>query len=163
MTAATETKGVAMEEQTITVEDLNEIDVYCERATPAPWESDNARNNGHYGSGPDTHEGFQSYIALDAQSKVIFDTLNSDIATVMEEGDEDGHYAWDETGRLNIYFAIRARTDLPRVSQVLRKSMDRCAELEAALLQSNAELGQVKECQSCTRPAINHRCHAHTG
>ena len=52
-------------------------------------------------------------MALTTDGKSIFDTLNSSIAEIHEEADEDVVYRWDEVGRRNIAFAAHARTDIP--------------------------------------------------
>lgn len=73
-----------------------------DRSTPRPWEIVAGDNCGHYGSGPDTHEGFTSYALVDSKGRTIVDTYNSGVAVVYEEIDEDGKSGWDEQGRINI-------------------------------------------------------------
>lgn len=90
---------------------LAEIEARYQAASPGPWESDNEQDSEHH---------YQYYMALDAESRTIFDTLNSSIGEIHEEADEDGVYRWDEVARRNIAFATHARTDIPALCQSLR-------------------------------------------
>lgn len=69
--------------------------------TKEPWIVEAIDNNGEYGSGPDSRSGFQSFAICDAESRVLFDSLNRDvsISEIHEEAHEDeyGHVtAWDD-------------------------------------------------------------------
>ena len=87
---------------------LEELKRLCAAATPGPWTSDcDIQNEGEYGSGEDCHSGFKSYGVYTSQ-KLICDTMNSDLIEVREESDDEGHYAWDETGRRNAEFIAAA-------------------------------------------------------
>jgi len=85
--------------------------------TPGPWTYDATKNEGSYGSGPDTHEGFDSYQVLGevrGKEVVICDCVNSDVIEVLvEDGDdENGGSAWDDQGRKNMEFVASAPADL---------------------------------------------------
>lgn len=71
--------------------------------TPTPWEVDTIQSEGEYGNGPFTHSGFSVSAIYDAQGRVIFDALNSDVIEVHEDyGDEDGFVsAYDATSAAN--------------------------------------------------------------
>jgi hypothetical protein len=69
------------------------------RHNPAPW----------------THETVQcredrtAYeVVRDANGKALFDSMNSDVAVIHDEHDEDGVTRWDETGRVNLTLAAAA-------------------------------------------------------
>lgn len=96
-----------MNEQKITREEIEALLKLADAATPGPWECGDTQNEGAYGSGPDCRERFTSY-TVEANGKIIADTLNSDVATVEEEYDEDGTTAWDEVGRRNMKFIATA-------------------------------------------------------
>lgn len=81
-------------------------------ATEGPWEADSTENEGNYGSGPYCHSGFSSY-AVVAPSGRVCDTINSDVAMVSEEYDEDGCTAWDEVGKANMAFIAMSREAVP--------------------------------------------------
>ena len=102
----------------------------AEAATPGPWEDDSIRNEGDYGSGEDTRSKFHSY-AVYADGKAICDTLNSDLALVEEEYDEDGASAWDEVGRKNMAYISAASPDLIIAwAEERERDKARIAELE---------------------------------
>lgn len=81
--------------------DIAKIRALLAKATPGPWEFDSIHNDGEYGDGPDSHEGFNSHVIFDANGQTIFDSLNSDACEVEVESDEDGFCAWDEVSRRN--------------------------------------------------------------
>lgn len=69
------------------IDELKRLDI---KATAAPWAYDTTKNDGEYGSGDETHSGFDSFkMQADDSGKVLFDSLNSD-AAVVEEFDSDG-------------------------------------------------------------------------
>jgi hypothetical protein len=102
---------------------LREILAGCEGVTKGPWESDSERTEGTYGSGDDTHEGFDAYVVYSAsvdyygKPASICDSSNSGVIAVEEDFDEDGHSAWDEHGRKNM--AHVARLDPATVSSII--------------------------------------------
>lgn len=80
--------------------------------TPAPWEVDTVRNEGEYGNGgPDSHIGFDSFVVMDSEGRVLFDSLNRDgaLTEVDEESDdEDGyHRAWDTLAKADAEHIVR--------------------------------------------------------
>lgn len=90
-----------------------------EGATEGPWEVDSIKNEGDYGDGgPDCRSGYTSFAAYDKRGRVIFDSLNSEIAEVHEAFDDDRYAAWDEVARKDIKLAAAApalRDELARV------------------------------------------------
>ena len=91
--------------------EVEAIEARANAATEGPWRSDNQQDSEHR---------CQFYMALAPDGKSIFDTLNSSIAEIHEEADEDGVYRWDEIGRRNIAFASHARTDIPALCQTIQ-------------------------------------------
>ena len=80
------------------------------RASKGPWDWDTEDNEGSYGVGPNTREGFKSAFITDADGKKVFDTINSDVGCVHEEfgGDENGEYAsaWDDVSYANAELVV---------------------------------------------------------
>lgn len=74
----------------------------------APWSVDTVRNEGEYGSGPNTGAGFDSYAVFDAAGRILFDSLNSDAAEVHAVEHEVGVDAWDDVARENLTIAAAA-------------------------------------------------------
>mgnify|MGYP003426248844 FL=1 len=101
--------------------DIAAIKARADKATSGPWESDATQNEGDYGSGPDCVSGFSSYEVI-AEKGRICDTINSDVAMVCEEYDEDGCTAFDEVGQANMDFIAHARTDIPALLAALEAS-----------------------------------------
>lgn len=64
--------------------------------TPGPWEYENVH---------DCPERNAYAVVKDANGKILFDTLNSDVAEIHTEHDEGSVYRWDETGRRNLTLA----------------------------------------------------------
>lgn len=87
---------------------IAEIEARANAATEGPWASDNAEDSEHR---------YQYYMAIDPESRVLFDTFNSAMGEIHEEADEDGVYRWDEVARRNIAFASHARTDIPALTR----------------------------------------------
>lgn len=100
---------------------LEAIKARAAKATKGPWMSDTTMNEGDYGGGEDIGSGFYSYEVI-SDAGTICDTINSDVATVQVEYDEDRTIAWDEVGKANMGFIAHARQDIP----------DLIAALEAA-------------------------------
>lgn len=48
------------------------------------------------------------FTVVDANGKVIVDTLNSEVAVIEEDSDEDGVHRWDEQGRQDTEFIAKA-------------------------------------------------------
>lgn len=105
---------------TITPEQIAEWQRLADAATEGPWETDATENEGAYGGGPDCRSGFSSYEVVAASGRVC-DTLNSDVALVSEEYDEDGITAFDEVGKANMEFIVASRTAVPAlIAEVVR-------------------------------------------
>lgn len=110
-----------------------------------PFEVIAGDNCGHYGSGPDTHQGFVSYAVVDSQGRTIVDTFNSTATEVHEDVDEDGLQAWDEVGRNNIRFFAHAPEDIDFL----------LSEVDAAYirgLEKGATVADNHSAQDCTEP-----------
>lgn len=75
-------------------EDLRRL---SEAATPGPWQDDSEKD-----------EHGDHCAVLYANGKRVADTLNSDLAEIHTEYDEDGSYSWDDVGRSNIKFIAGA-------------------------------------------------------
>lgn len=65
------------------------------RISKGPYEVDSEETCGAYGP-------HRYYKLLDADGKVIADTLNSEVACIEREDDEDGCWQWDEQGRVDL-------------------------------------------------------------
>ncbi len=95
-------------------------------ATPGPWEADEEKNEGCYGSGDDCHEGFKSasIYAPDGRGGYVklFDALNSDAACIEEEYDEEYHFAWDAVARSNAAFIVAMRNALPALLDLAERA-----------------------------------------
>lgn len=86
--------------------------------SPGPWQVDTIDNSGEYSLGGDESAcGFKSHAVYDANGRVLFDSLNSDVAEIHEESDEDGRYAWDGQSECNLRLAASA----PELFQALRE------------------------------------------
>lgn len=80
------------------------------KPTPAPWSVDSTPNEGEYGNnGPDTRSGFNSFAIIDAEGRVLFDSLNRDgsACEVTEDYDEDGGSAWDAQAKADAEHAVK--------------------------------------------------------
>ena len=117
--------------------DIAAIKARADKATAGPWESDTTENEGDYGSGPDCGSGFSSYEVV-AKKGRICDTINSDVAMVCEEYDEDGRTAFDEVGQANMDFIAHARTDIPALLAALEAS-------EAARVKAEQDWDALKD------------------
>lgn len=95
-----------------------------EQHSPLTWEVSAVENCGDYGVGPDVSSGFTSYAIVDKEGCTIVDTLNSGVAIVHEEVDEDGLSAWDEQGRVNAAFIVRAVNNHEALIDALREAKD---------------------------------------
>lgn len=66
---------------------------------PAPWAYENVEDRGEqsaYG------------VVKDANGKILFDTINADVAEIHTEHDEGRAYRWDEVARKNLTLAAAA-------------------------------------------------------
>lgn len=104
----------------MTTEERNALRAMYEAATAGPWEPDTIETDGSYGCGDDTHKGFNAYAmhayaTCPADSKVIFDSSNSDCGEIHTDYDEiEGTgSAWDEIARRNFDFIAAAHNALP--------------------------------------------------
>lgn len=88
-------------------------------ATAGEWDTDTEKSEGEYGTGPDTHSGFDVTVIYGPDGKSLFDPHNSDMIEVHEDSpDEDGYVsAWDETSRRNATF-ITALVNAYRANQL---------------------------------------------
>lgn len=87
--------------------DWAELRRLAEAAMPGPWAADAVPTDGSFGGGPDTSHGFDTY-AVFCERGEIMDAGNSDLAEIIEEHDENGRHAWDETARRNMEFVAAA-------------------------------------------------------
>ncbi|EPU0998050.1 TPA: ead/Ea22-like family protein [Klebsiella quasipneumoniae] len=106
----------------------------AEKATQGEWWSDEVKNEGCYGSGDDCVEGFTSYAIYGSDGQTLFDSLNSDAASISEEYDGEGHVAWDETAQRNAEFiALANPANVLALVEALEKAQQRIGELESKL------------------------------
>ena len=106
----------------------------AEKATQGEWWSDEVKNEGCYGSGDDCVEGFTSYAIYGSDGQTLFDSLNSDAASISEEYDGEGHVAWDETAQRNAEFiALADPANVLALVEALEKAQQRIGELESKL------------------------------
>jgi hypothetical protein len=66
---------------------------------PSPWTYENVE---------DRSERSAHGIVRDANSQILFDTLNSDVTEICEDVDEDFVHRWDEAARRNLTLAAAA-------------------------------------------------------
>ena len=106
-------------------EEIKRARSLCEAATPGPWYDDSQDCE-------DGHGKFHSYTAFDAEGRSLFGTENSTASEIYTDHNEDGSFSWDHVGRVNIDFACRARTLIPRLLATIeadRKELDRIGML----------------------------------
>jgi hypothetical protein len=116
--------------QGVTGEEIAELRKLEKAASPAPWEADTTDSDGTYGSGDDTHEGFDAREMIGPNGHVLFDSLNSGTAEIHTDTDEDSYRAWDEVARRNFDFVAAFRNAAPRLLATLESQSRRIAELE---------------------------------
>ncbi|MNV67092.1 hypothetical protein D3C71_1598760 [compost metagenome] len=92
--------------------------------SPAPWSVETVRNEGEYGSGPETSTGFDSYAVLDANGRTLFDSINSDVAEVHAVEHCLGVDAWDDVARENLTLAAAAPELLDALEGLLSAYQD---------------------------------------
>lgn len=98
---------------TITPETIELLKRLEAAADVGPWDSDYVATEGSYGTGEDTHEGYDEFIVYNAKGDPIFSTENAEGGTIEVEYDEDGFKnAWNENSRRNIEFCKAARNHL---------------------------------------------------
>lgn len=124
-----------MKAETLTPEELAELERLLKEATPGEWETDSENNEGSYGNGPNTREGFKSWFLMGPDGKRLFDAINSDACMVHEEYDEDGGHAWDETSRANAALIIAMHRALPALISSSREA-ERIKTAAEALLEA---------------------------
>jgi len=117
--------------------------------TPGPWYLDSIETDGAYGSGEDTSEGFRTYGVRTSgekrfgQDASICDAVNSDLAVVHEEFDEDGTVAWDDVAKHNMAHIARCSPDA--IDRLLAH-LDATTARLTSLAEDNAKLrGMVEE------------------
>lgn len=66
---------------------------------PEPWEYENVQR-------PEDRDAYG--VVKDANGKILFDTINSDVAEIHTEHDEGSVYRWDEQARVNLTLAAAA-------------------------------------------------------
>lgn len=66
---------------------------------PAPWEYENVEQK---------HDRSAYGVVKDANGKILFDTLNSDVACIHEEYDEASVYRWDSAAEEHLTLAAAA-------------------------------------------------------
>jgi hypothetical protein len=103
--------------------------------TPGLWEVDTVRNEGEYGDGgPDSHIGFDSFAIIDAEGRVLFDSLNRDAAITEvdeESDDEDGHHhAWDRLAKADAEHLVRCVNAHDTLVEALREYDDAFTEFD---------------------------------
>lgn len=139
----------------LTEEDLDRLEkiaLAAAKVAPGSWDRDTEKNEGEYGGGPDSREGFSSWFAHDEKGRRLFDAYNSDFICVEEEWDEDGGSATDVDGGKLIKFATYF--DPPTVLALLNASRSsQSAEVErlkAALAELVALFDQFRasDCNS---------------
>jgi len=83
-----------------------------DRATPGPWAAESEKSDGSYGSGEDTHEGFDTAVIVTeaeiryGKAGVLFESHNSTVGAVSEEHDEEYFRAWDAVSEANAAFIV---------------------------------------------------------
>jgi hypothetical protein len=73
------------------------------------------------------HGQYDAYALFDANGKSICDTLNSDLACIEQEADEDHSRTWDEVGRKNmehIAAVLNAAVSLRAQNAALRQALN---------------------------------------
>lgn len=130
---------------TITPETIAELRRLEKAATPGPWESDTVKTEGEFGTGPDTHTGFDEFVVYNGKGEPIFSTENAEGGVVEVDYDEYGMNAWNEDSRRLVAFIIAARNALPALLDEVERLQKlvyapgqwRCPKCEFTLMQSN--------------------------
>lgn len=112
--------------------------------SPAPWSVETVRNEGEYGSGPDTNTGFDSYAVLDANGRTLFDSLNSDVAEVHAVEHCLGVDAWDDVARENLTMAAAAPDLLAALEGLLAVSVDTSPAELLAMIAAREAIAKAK-------------------
>lgn len=74
--------------------DLKAKALKAAKVVPGRWQADSEKNDGEYGSAPESRVGFNSYALFNEKGQRILDGSNSEVAEIYE----DEELAWDETG-----------------------------------------------------------------
>ncbi len=85
--------------------------------TPGPW---------YYENVEDREDRSAHGVVKDDKDRILFDTLNSDVATINTEYDEGSVYRWDEQARLNLTLAAAA-PDLLAACEAFHRYLLTCA------------------------------------
>lgn len=103
------------------------------KATPRPWEVDSERD----ADGPDRHTYYKMF---GPDGKVLFDTLNSDVAYLHTDIDYDAdgpwEHVWDEQGRVNFELVAHAVNNIEDYEATISQLRDRVAGLEKSIAPS---------------------------
>ena len=90
-----------------------ELERLAEKATPGPWEADCGG----------TYRKDEAQVVMlggpDAKPQRLFDTLNSDVAEIAHEADEDGTYYFDCQGADNFKLIESLVNNLPTILSAL--------------------------------------------
>lgn len=97
--------------------------------SPLPWSHERRNTN-------DPHE-----VMLDANGKSIFDTINSDVAVMETEIDEDDVHSWDEQGRADFEFILKAIEERDQLKKTIESA-------EAAIEGVDLREGHIRD--NCT-------------
>lgn len=135
----------------MTKDDIDRIEALLAKATQGEWEIDILKSEGEYGSGPDTVAGFEVSAIYDAQGRVIFDALNSDVIEVQEDyGDEDGYvYAYDLTSAANAALIVALHNAAPALIAAARENERLRGALVTAMIPIEAILLSGAEAAHC--------------
>jgi hypothetical protein len=121
---------------TVPVEDAELVErlrALLRSASPLPWDRDSERGEGEYGSGPDTHIGFDVqviYAERYGKPVTLFDSHNSSAAEIEEEFDDEAHSAWDAVALANAKLIVEAINALPKLLARLTALSARSAVVE---------------------------------
>lgn len=95
--------------------------------TATPWAIDTIENEGDYGNGgPNCHTGFDSFAIVNSIGRILFDSLNRDVAIceVEESIDESSVYAWDRLAKRDAEFIVRACNSHQDLVDALKRALE---------------------------------------
>lgn len=131
----------------VTEERVREMLAAAEKATPGPWEVDEAENRDDRGR-------FTSYGVAARPSwspdhpKSVVDTLNSGVMSINTEHDEDGSSSWDEQGAADTAFI--SLCDPQTISSILTELLAARRTIEGAARDVIAERQRQVETEGWT-------------
>lgn len=96
------------------------------KPNPAPWEYENVER---------PHDSDAYGVVKDANGKILFDTLNSDVAEIYTEEDEGCFNRWDEQAQVNLTLAAAA----PKMLAACKSTAAALAIYRAKLLELGCE------------------------